>query len=123
MFCENFNFSFGSAKSDTCKTLDCCIKDCVDDESKLAFMKELEDHHDLAELEFKSLHDDAELARSEPDAYTVISFDLHQNLPTPHKRVLYFIYDNCGFTILEFIMLAIVMDICVCGLAMVTDIL
>ena len=85
-------------------------------------MKELEDHHDLAELEFKSLHDDAELARSEPDAYTVISFDLHQNLPTPHKRVLYFIYDSCGFTILEFIMLAMVMDICVCGLAMVMDI-
>ena len=65
VFCENLNFSFGSPKSDTCKTcdtLDCRIKDCVDDESKSAFMKELEDHHDLAELGFKSLHDDTELA-------------------------------------------------------------
>ena len=87
VFCENFNFNFGSPKSDTCKTcetLNCHIKDSIDDESKAKFVKELQDHHDVAEFGFQSLRNDTELAQSEPDLYAVFSFDLQQNLPTPH---------------------------------------
>ena len=87
VFCENFNFSFGSPRSDTCKTCDtlnCHIKDSTDEDSKSQFMKELETHHAVAELGFQSLHDDTQLARNEPASNLILSFDLQQNLPTPH---------------------------------------
>ena len=87
VFCEDFNFSFGSPRSDTCKvcdTLNCHIKDSTDVNSKAEFMKELETHHDVAELGFESLRTDTQLSQDEPTSHLVMSFDLEQNLPTPH---------------------------------------
>ena len=87
VFCESFNFAFGSPRSDTCKTCDslnCHIKDSTDEFSKEVFVKQLEAHHDVAELGFQSLRDDTDLVRNEPDSHILISFDLQQNLPTPH---------------------------------------
>ena len=86
-FCEEFNFAFGSPRSDTCKmcdTLNCHIKDATDLTSKQKFSEELEEHHKVAELGFKTLKNDTELAKKNSESMLVISFDLQQNLPTPH---------------------------------------
>ena len=54
-------FSFGSPRSDTCKTCDtlnCRIKDSTNEESKSRFVEGLKSHHKIAELGFQSLPDD-----------------------------------------------------------------
>ena len=87
IFCEQFNFGFGSPRSDTCKTCDsfnCRIKDSTDPVSTVQLQNDLEEHHKIAQLGFESLQRDTELARSSSESTLVISFDLQQNLPTPH---------------------------------------
>ena len=56
IFCEKFNFSFGSPCSDTCKvcdTLNCHVNDAADEATKCQFQEELKEHHEKVELGFK----------------------------------------------------------------------
>ena len=87
IFCEQFNFGFGSPRFDTCKTCDsfnCQINDTSDATVKQQLIQELEKHHTAAELGFKTLKQDTEIAKANSASKLVISFDLQQNLPTPH---------------------------------------
>ena len=108
IFCEKFNFSFGSPRSDTCKvcdTLNCHVNDATDEGTKCQFQEELKEHHEKAELGFKSLWEDTELARKLSDSTLVILFDLQQNLPHIHTGLVFYlrqlwVYNlgihNCG---------------------------
>ena len=67
IFCEQFNFGFGSPRSDTCKTCDsfnCQINDTSDATVKQQLIQELEKHHTAAELGFKTLKQDTEIAKA-----------------------------------------------------------
>ena len=95
IFCEQFNFGFGSPRSDTCKTCDsfnCCIKDSTDPVSTVRLQNDLEEHNKISQLGFESLQRDTELARSSSQSTLVISFHLQQNLPTPHVTTGLVIY-------------------------------
>ena len=89
IFCANFNLSFGSPKTDTCKTCDELrrrIEDVSDEHSKSTLRLELTSHQMKAEDGYTRLREDTALAQSAPHNYHMITFDAQQNLPTPHMH-------------------------------------
>ena len=86
IFCEMFNLTFGSPHTDTCKTCDSLkVKlDCAPIEEKAELTLRHEEHLKTAEDAYGSLQRESQLAQTHPMLYQVISFDMQQNLPTPH---------------------------------------
>ena len=87
IFCETFNLAFGSPRTDTCKTCDMFkakLAGAVTESEKAELAEQHDQHLQVAENAYKRLREDSQLSQAQPINYQVISFDMQQNLPTPH---------------------------------------
>lgn len=89
-FKENFNYSFGAPRSDTCKKCDVLhtkLKDMSLDESERKELElERQNHVVKADLFFKELKEKTALCKHN-DEVEVLTFDFQQNLPLPKVPV------------------------------------
>ena len=85
-FNECFDLTFGTPRTDTCKTCDFYkvrVESVADDESELMQVQgEWDLHKRKAERAYQSLREDIALSQSDSN-YDLLTFDLEQALPTP----------------------------------------
>ena len=86
IFNEEFNLSFHSLVSDSCRKCDAYdikIKAAESEAHRNNLKQELELHQRKAISARTGLQSDTELAKNNPEDVTVITFDLMKTLPTP----------------------------------------
>jgi len=86
MFNEEFNLSFHSPVSDSCRKCDAFnikIKAAETEANKEDLKQELELHQRKASSARTGLQNDTKLAKKNAEDVTVITFDLMKTLPTP----------------------------------------
>ena len=85
IFNEEFNYSFGYPRSDTCEKCDLLkvgIDSAQTDDERDKLQAELAAHHEKAAQGYQSLRLDSENSKDDVDSI-VLTFDLQQNLPVP----------------------------------------
>lgn len=106
-FKENFNYSFGRSRTDTCKKcdlLDNKLKSTLDEEEKNALKAEKEVHLKKSEWFYRSLREHTKEAQ-ENEEVEVLCFDFQQNSPLPKvPSAELSTYGSYGFTTFVYIL-------------------